>query len=703
MKVQRYSSVSFSLVELFPILRIMVSPRTNSSREACPECGTHWWSKISENTLKRAVRRLWSDFLLTALILVRCWAPVLGQTDSKWPKAEGVVGTRATALTEKDTIVLADFENKTGDAVFDDALKQALIIELGQSPFLNLLSDGKVKEILQIMGRSKNERITADVAREVCLRSGSKAVLAGAISRLGSHYLLDLTAPACSIGETLAEEHGESPSKEDVLKAMSKASSALRTNLGESLSSVQRFDIPIEATTASLEALRNYSIGTSLQREKGDAPSMPFLKRASELDPNFPLAYAALAAVYRNLRQPSLALECATKAYKLRDRANEREKLRISAAYYSATGELEKEIQSYEQWEATYPRDFVPHNNLGDDYFGLGQLDKALAEYQEAVRLTPTVAGYSNVMGADLSLNLLDEAKATYDEACSRKLDGRYVRQTSYWLAFLRGDVAQMEEQLAWAAGKPGDEDALLSLQSDTEAYYGRLSKARDLTRRAVNSSVRAQSNETAALWQVNSALREAELGNTASAKQGIMAALELSPGRDVKVIAAFTLARAGDDTRAKALAIELENRYPTETLMKLYWLPAINAAIELNQGNASQALKDLEAARPYELGGAGTTINYIYPAYLRGRAYLSTHNAKAAATEFQKLLDHPGIVLNFVTGALAHLQLGRAYATAGDTDKAKKAYQDFFALWKDADSEIPVLSQARAEYANLR
>jgi eukaryotic-like serine/threonine-protein kinase len=440
-----------------------------------------------------------------------------------------------------------------------------------------------------------------------------------------------------------------------------------------------------------------------LQREKGDAPSMPFLKRAIDLDANFPLAYAALAAVYRNLFQPTLALESATKAYKLRDRANAREKLRILAVYYSATGELEKEIHTYEQWEASYPRDVVPHNNLGNDYFGMGQLDKALAEYQEAVRLTPSVAGYSNVMGVDLSLNRLDEAQATFEEACAQKLDGRYVRQTFYWLAFLRQDVAQMDQQLAWAADKRGDEDLLLSLQSDTNAYYGRISKARYFTMRAVDSAILAGSKETAALWQVNAALREAELGNNASAKQGVTSALGLSPGRDVKLIAAFTLARAGDNTQAKALAEELKKNYPTDSFMKRYWLPVIRAAIELNEGNSSQALQDLEVARPYELGGAGTFINYIYPAYVRGQAHLLAHNANAAAAEFQKLVDHRGIVLNFVTGALAHLQLGRAYATAGDTAKAKRAYQDFFALWKDADSDIPMLSQAKAEYANLR
>jgi eukaryotic-like serine/threonine-protein kinase len=617
-------------------------------------------------------------------------------------EARSEVGTRAAILTDKDTIVLADFENQTGDIVFDGALKQALAIELEQSPFLNVLSDGKVKQTLQIMGRSTNDAITEDLARQVCSRTDSRAVLTGTISRFSGHYVLDLNARACSTGNALAEEHNEAASKEDVLRSLNQAVSSLREKLGESLSSVERFNTPVGATTTSLEALRNYSIGASLQREKGDAASMPFLKRAIELDPNFSLPYAALAGAYRNLQEHSLALECATKAYVLRDRVNEREKLRISAAYYSVTGELEKEIQTYELWKTNYPRDFLPHNNLGNDYFGLGRLDEALVEYQEAVRLTPSVAGYSNVMGADLSLNLLDEAKATYEEACIRKLDGRYVRQTSYWLAFLQHDVARMDEQLAWAAGKPGDEDFLLSLQSDTEAYYGRLSKARDFTRRAVNSAVRAQSSETAALWQVNSALREAELGNMASAKQRVTSALGLSTGRDIKLIAVFTLARAGD-ARAKAMALELEKNYPTDALMKLYWLPVINASIELNQGNASQAVKDLEIARPYELGGAGMIINYIYPAYLRGQGYLLAHNALAAVGEFQKLVDHRGIVLNFVTGALAYLQLGRAYAMAGDTAKAKTAYQDFFALWKEADPDIPILGQSKTEYAILQ
>jgi tetratricopeptide (TPR) repeat protein/predicted Ser/Thr protein kinase len=603
-------------------------------------------------------------------------------------------------LTEQDTVVLADFVNKTVDAVFDDALKQALAVELGQSPFLNVLSDRKIDETLQMMGRPGNPRITADVGRELCVRTGSKAVLGGRISSLGSHYLIELNAVACSTGDTLVREQGEATSKEDVLKALSRASSSLRTKLGESLPSVQKFDVPIEATTSSLEALQNYSMGI----RKGDALSIPFFKRAIELDPNFPMAYAGLAVTYGNLQQPSLALEYATNAYGLRDRVTEREKLRISAHYFYARGEIDKEAQTYELWIANYPRDFVPHGNLGNNYANMGRYDKSLAEMQETLLLAPDdVSNYVNLGITYLILNRLDEAKATFDQALAHKLDSGFLRQYLYFLAFLRGDAAQMAQLVARGAGKPGDEDALLSMQSDTESYYGRLTKARDFSRRAVDSAVRGDSKETAALWQLNAALREAELGNTAYAKHGVTAALALSAGRDVKVFAALTLTRIGDVPRAKALAEELEKSYPTDTIMKLYWLPTIKAAIELNRGNPAQALAYLEAAAPYELGEAGTIINYLYPAYVRGQAYLLGHKGTAAAAEFQKILDHRGIVVNFVTGALAKLQIGRAYAMAGDAAKAKTAYQDFLTLWKDADLDIPILKQAKAEYARLR
>jgi predicted Zn-dependent protease len=657
---------------------------------------------MSMNTFRK---RYFLLLALCVLIVPPYSAQVLALINSASAKG-GAENSReastATPLTEKDTVVLADFDNKTGETVFDGALKQALAIELGQSPFLNVLSDRKVSETLRTMGRPATERITPDAARELCLRAGSKAAIGGTISNPRGHYLLELTAVACGSGDTLVKEQIAAASKEDILKALSQASFSLRTRLGESVQSVQNFDVPIEATTFSIEALKNYSIGIAVRSEKGDTPAIPYLKRAIELDPNFPLPYAELTAIYRNFRQPSVALEYANKAYQLRDRVSEREKLKITGIYYLATGDLDKEIQNYEAWQTKYPRDFQPYNNLGNDYAFTGQLDRSLAEYQQALLLMPSLISYTNVVGMDLNLNRLDAAGASLDEAFANKLDGRYLRQSLYWLAFLRGDAAQMQQQVAWASGKPGDEDALLSIQSDTEAYYGRLLKAQDFTRRAVNSAVRAGSKETAALWQVNAALREAEVGDGAQGKQEAISALALSSGRDVKLIAAFTMARAGDNQRAKALVQELKKDYPTDFLMKLYWLPTINAAIELNGGNVSQALKELETAAPYELG-VGTFVDYLYPAYVRGQVYLLAHQADAAAAEFQKLLDHPGIVSNFMTGALAHLQLGRAYATAGDTAKAKAAYEDFFTLWKDADEEIPALKRAKAEYSKLQ
>jgi len=606
-------------------------------------------------------------------------------------------------LTEKDTVVLADFANSTGDAVFDDALKQALAVELGQSPFLNVLSDRKISATLQMMGRPANEHVTADVGQELCLRTGSKVVVGGTISSLGSHYLFDLNAVACGTDDTLAKEQVEATSKEDVLKALSRASFGLRTKLGESLPSVQKFDVPIEATTSSLEALKTYSMAMTVKSRKGDAPSIPFFKRAIELDPNFPMAYAGLAVIYSNLSQPSLALEYATQAYQLRDLVTEREKLRISAAYFRAAGEVDKEAQTYELWITNYPRDPVPHHNLGANYFNVGQYDRALTEFQEGTRLASDhVISYANLGAAYLCLNRLDDARVTFDQALARRLDSGWLRENIYYLAFLRADAPQMQEQVAWSAGKPGDEDQLLSKQSDTEAYYGRLKRARDFSRRAVDSAVRADSKEISAFWQLNAALREAESGNTTFARQGVTAALALSPGRDAKVVAALTLARIGDVPRAKALAEELEKSYPTNTFLKLYWLPTINASIEISKGNSSQALVDLEAAAPYELGGAATFISYLYPAYVRGQAYLLAHNGNDATTEFQKVMDHRGIVVNFVTGSLAHLQIGRAYAMAGDKTKAKSAYEDFLNLWKDADPDIPILKQAKAEYAKL-
>ncbi len=614
---------------------------------------------------------------------------------------------RSGPLTERDTILLADFDNKTGDPIFDDALKQALAVELAQSPFLNIVSDREVSDTLRMMGRPANERIIADVGREVCLRTNSKALLGGTISSLGSHYLMELLAVVCSTGETLAREQVEVSSKEQVLKTLSRASFDLRTKLGESLPSVQKFEIPLAATTSSLEALKSYAVGCRIEDEKGFVEAIPFMKRAIELDPEFPIAYSWLASAYLDLQQPSVSLEYATKAYQWRDRVSERERLFISATYFRATGQLDKEAQTYVLSLATYPHFPKTHLKLGSAYAAMGHWNEALAEFQEGLRFArddfAMVTSYASIAWADISLNQLQEAKANFDQAFAHKLDSGGLRQQLYVLAFLQKDEAQMEQQLAWGVGKRGDEDALLSMQSDTEAYYGRLSMARDLSRRAVDSAVRADSKETAALWQVNAALREAELGNAAPAREGVTAALTMSPGRDVKVVAALALAHNGDAARAGQLAKELQKSYPADTMLKLYWLPTIHAMIELSTNRSSQALMDLEAAAPYELGTTGTFISYLYPAYVRGQAYLRAGNATAALAEFQKLLDRSGIVTNFVTGALAHLQIGRAYVIAGDMTQGKTAYQDFFALWKDADPDISVLRQAKAEYAKLK
>ncbi|HEY6768007.1 MAG TPA: protein kinase [Candidatus Sulfotelmatobacter sp.] len=623
-----------------------------------------------------------------------------------WRSRSTTPVTKAALLGEKDTVVLADFENKTGDTVFDDALKQALAVELEQSPFLNVLSDRKISETLRMMGRPTNDRVTVDVGRELCMRTGSKALLGGEISSLGSHYLIAVNAVACNSGDTLAKDQVEAASKEDVLKALSRAASSLRTRLGESLASVQKFDVPIEATTPSLEALKAFSMGITTARTKGDAESVPFLKRSIELDPNFATAYAALAVAYSNLGQANLAAENIKKAYDLRERVSEREKYRISAFYsVQLSGELEQASQAYEVLAQSYPRDYVPHGNLGDIYNRLGQYDKAVSETQEALRLDPNnVGGYFNLATSYLALNRMEDAKAAFEQAQARGLNAGFLHWLAYFLAFLRGDTVDMNRQLAWGAGKTGDEDYLLAAQANTEAYSGRLTRARDLTRRAVDAAVRGASKETAALWQVSAALREAEFGNMAAAKQDATAALTLTPGRDVRVLAALALARAGDAARARDEVEELNKTNPSNTVLKVYWLPSIDAALKLYGSNPSQALASLEAAAPYEMGAPlPFQFGTMYPAYLRGQVYLQVQNGQAAAAEFQKLLDHRGIVLNFPLGALAHLGLARAYVLSGDTVKAKAAYQDFLTLWRDADPDIPILKEAKAEYAKLQ
>jgi serine/threonine protein kinase/predicted Zn-dependent protease len=611
----------------------------------------------------------------------------------------------AKPLTNKDTVVLADFANRTGDQVFDDTLKQAFSVQLGQSPFLNILSENRISEMLRLMDRLPQDRLTPEIAKEVCIRSGSKAVLAGYIYTMGSEYFVSLRATACANGDVLAEEQAEASRKEDVLRALGQAASSLRSKLGESLASVQKFDVPVQATTFSLEALKAFSTGVITARKAGSAAAVPFYQRAIELDPSFAMAYEALGAHYSLVNQPSLAAENGKKAYDLRNKLSEREKYEISAFYYHVvTGEAEKSIQTYEAWSQSYPQDAGPRINLGILYGSLGQWDRSIDQLQEAVHLAPdNEIAYASLISAYLADNRVDKAAATLKQAQERKLDSGLLRVAAYALAFMNGDRVMMEQQLEAAIGKPRIEDLLLSTQSDTEAYFGHAAKSRQFSQRAVESAARADAKETAALWQVNAALREAEFGNFGTAKKYVAAAQALFRGKDVLVFSALVLARVGDQAGARKLVSELEKLQPSGTFLKVYWLPTIEAAVKISEGNASEALSLLETAAPYESGWAGMIINYLYPTSLRGQAYLLAHKGPEAVTEFRSMLDHRGLVLNFPTSALAHLQLGRAYAMSGKPNEAKGAYRDFFSLWKEADTDIPVLNQARAEYARLQ
>jgi eukaryotic-like serine/threonine-protein kinase len=615
-----------------------------------------------------------------------------------------------TKLSEKDTVVLSDFTNTTGDAVFDDTLKQALSVGLQQSPFLNILSDQKVKETLTMMGRPPGERLSEETAREICQRTASAAVLTGSISSLGSEYVVGLKAVNCRTGDQLAQNQVQAAKKEDVLKTLDQATTKLRTTLGESLSTVQKYDTPIqEATTSSLDALKAFSSGLRAESEKGDVAAILLYKRAIELDPSFAVAYMQLGILYvADLTEPGLAAENIRKAYELRDRVSEREKFMITATYYSfVTGELEKAAQAYDLFTQAYPRDGFPHLASGLLYEYMGQYEKAAAETSEAIRLSPRNADdYSNLMEDYMALNRLDEAKAVYRQAIDSKLEGAFIHDDMYVMAFLENNAAEMKRQAALTVGQPGAEDVLLSAESDTEAFYGHAAKAREFTRQAVDSARHADLKETAAQWQLYSALEEAEFGNSERARREVKEGLEIASTRDAQILAALTLARAGDVARAQALAEGLAKQFPLNTALSGYWLPTIRAYLEIQRGNPAQALKELEPASRYDLGffqpqcGPG---GLLYPAFVRGQAYLLLHQGKEAANEFQKLLDHRTMVGNSPFAPLAHLNLGRAYALSGDTPKARAAYQDFFALWKDADPDIPVLLAAKSEFAKIQ
>jgi pentatricopeptide repeat protein len=632
-------------------------------------------------------------------------AAVLVLALARWLIGGLLSSRRMPTLSGADTMVLADFANSTGDAIFDDTLKQAVSVQFSQSPFFNILSDQSVREEMKLMDRSPSEHVMQEIAQEVCLRSGSKGVLAGSIARLGSQYVIGLKAVNCQSGAPLVQEQVQAASKEEVLKALGGACTKLRGKLGESVSSIQKFNVPIfDATTPSLEALENLALGKKTEGEKGSAEAIPLFQRAIELDPNFAMAYNFLAGSYSNTGEYKRASENVTRAYELRDRVSEQEKLDITAHYYIlVTGDLEKANQALGLFAQIYPHRPFSHLFLTITYAQMGLLEKSLAEALETVRVTPNAAGveYGNVMGCYIALNRLDEAKAIYQQMQSRKIDAGYLHLLRYQIAFLERDTAEMKRQMAWEEKPVGD--FFLSAQSDTEAYFGHLRNARELSEQVVQASRHNDQRESAAEARMDSALREAEFGNTERAREETASALLLRSTRDVQILAALALARAGEPTRARKLADELARQFPMNTMLNGYWLPTIRAAIEIERKNPGRALEFLKTASSYELGGVPPLGGSLYPAYVRGQAELLLHHGKEATAEFQKFLEHPGIVLNFPFGALARLGLARAYTMQGDTANAHAAYQDFLTLQKDADPDIPIVKQAKAEYAKLQ
>ena len=615
---------------------------------------------------------------------------------------------QAPKLTAKDTIVVGDFANSTGDPIFNDTLKQALGVSLRQSPFLNVLSDERVASTLKMMTRPPDTVLTPDVAREVCQRADSKVFISGSIANLGNQFVVGLKAMNCLNGDVLAEEQGAAAGKEKVLDALGEAASKLRGELGESLASVQKFDTPLaQETTPSLEALKAMTMGQNAERDKGSLGALPFFQRAIELDPNFASALEGVGIMYANLGQTARSNEYLAKAFALRDRASEREKLHITTSYYNfVTGELDKSIETYREWEDSYPRDWVPFGNLATVYVAEAKYDEALEQNRKALGLNPdNVFSYENLGNALMVLGRLNEAQKAFADAEARKLEDDTLHADEYGLAFLQKDEKNMAAQVAWFSARPEVEHEILALQSDTEAYAGHLKQSRQLTQRAMQAAVRADNKPAAAEWQLDDAWREAAFGYPKDALSQTDAALALAPDSpDAQELAALTLAQMGDTARAQLLAQDLAKHFPMHTLVQTYWLPMIQAQIALTGKDPATALERLQVAAPLDLSQAGFSINAtcLYGVYLRGQANLAVGRGSAAVADFQKIIDHGGAVWNCVTGALAHLELGRAYAMTGDTLKAKGAYQDFLTLWKDADADIPLLQEAKAEFAKL-
>ncbi|MGA2812538.1 MAG: serine/threonine-protein kinase [Candidatus Acidiferrum sp.] len=626
---------------------------------------------------------------------------------------------QARALADTDTIVVADFVNKTGDPVFDDTLRQGLAAQLQQSPFLNLLSEQKIQQTLLLMGRTADTKLTPEIARDICQRSGSKAYLSGTISNLGTQYVIGVNAVSCQTGDSLARQQVTADNKEKVLKALDEATTQLRERLGESLKSIRTLDTPIEeATTPSLEALQAYSLGRKTMMGKGDySAAVPLLERAITLDGRFAMAYALLGTCYSNLGERNLAEENSQHSYALRGHVSEWERFYIESHYYHfATGDLERARQVYETWAQTYPREYVARANLGDIYLKIGQYEKSMTEEQESIRLAPTVSlGYANLVEAYTRLNRFGDARRTVDEAIVKKADSPNLHFYAYNLSFLEQDAENMSEQVTWAAGKSRYENIMLYLEADVAGYRGKLARAREFSRQAVQSSLSTEQKEIAARCEAAAALREATFGNTVEARQRAAAAMALSRGRDEQFVAGLALAMAGDAAAAQSLADDLAKRYPLDTVVQFNYLPALRGQLALQRSltatrvgqkpiEAMKAVEALQPAGPYEFGALGNSALTIslYPVYVRGSAYLEAQQGAAAAAEFQKIIERPGVAAGESIGALAYLGLGRGYAMSGDPLKAKSAYEEFFRLWKDADADVPVLRAAQTEYAKL-
>ena len=611
---------------------------------------------------------------------------------------------RAPKLSGKGSIVLADFTNTTGDAVFDDALRQGLAAQLAQSPDLTILSDQQIHQTLRFMNQPQTSRLTNELARQVCERAQSAAVLDGSIAQIGNTYNLILTAVNCASGETLATASAQAPNKDGVLGALGKVAEQMRGKLGESVASIQQHSTPIsEATTSSLEALKAFSLGMQARSTKGEDDAAPFFKQAISLDPSFAMAYAVLGQVEINLGEFSTGVDYTKKAYDLRERASEPERFYIDSHYYqNVLGDIDKTAQVYELWAQTYPRESIPVGNLSVNLANLGQWQKALPYAIEGNKLNPDDAlTFLQVAGAYLGLERTDEAKATINQAIAKKLDIPSYHALLYRVAFIQRDSALMSRELAILSSGSSQQavSAYYSLASGTEAYFGRFTKARELSQKGEAHLASLGQKEQLASARLGKARAEAQLGEAAAAKKDATAGLVASSSYAAKADAAYVLARAGDLAGSESLCAELVKERPSDTMVNRVDVPNARAAVELNRNNPAKALEILEPVRPYDVA----RIPRMLSAYERGEAYLALRRGKEAAAEFQKVLDHPGIVLNSILGVLAHLELGRAYAVTGDNDKARAAYQDFFALWKDADPDTPILKQARTEYAKLQ